>query len=108
MKLRTVHYCATELKPRSTARKQFSKSVSLENVIYLFFRDNECLYIGETRVSLANRIFVNTPKEASSPWYKEANTIQLIQFDDAVDDIARQTLESALILAYRPKYVKKA
>ena len=108
MKLHTVFYQAIDLKPRSSARKEFTNNTSLSNVIYLFYKDEECLYIGETGVSLADRIYVHTPKEQSSPWYKEGNTIHIIQLDKTLDDIARQALESAFILAYRPKYNKKA
>ena len=108
MELRTVNYQANNLKPYSNARKEFEKSISLSNIIYLFYRDDECLYIGETWVSLVNRIYVNTPKEQDRSWYKEGNTIYIIELGDEIDDIARQTIESLFILAYRPKYNKKA
>lgn len=78
-----------------------------KNCVYLFFRDNECLYIGETGVSLYERCYKNTPKHSEKPFFKEANTIHIIMLDDKIDDISRQTIEAVLIQSYRPKYNQK-
>lgn len=33
---------------KSEELQAFKDSISDENVLYLFFKDNECLYVGET------------------------------------------------------------
>lgn len=107
MELKTVKYNAKEMKPRSKVRKQFKNQTSDINIIYFFYKETNCLYIGQTDVSLYNRCYVNTPKESKQPWFTEANLIHIIKLDENIDDIARQALESSFIMAYRPKYNKK-
>ena len=74
----------------------------------IFYKDDECLYIGETGTSLSDRIFKHTPKHLIQPWFKEGNKIFQIELDSGIDGIARGTIEATFILAYRPKYNKKA
>lgn len=107
MELRTVKYNAEEMKPYSEARKQFKNQTSDSNIIYLFYNNTTCLYIGQTGVSLYDRCYVNTPKESEQPWFKEGNTIHIIKLDDSINDISRQALESCFILVHSPKYNKK-
>lgn len=107
MELKTVKYNAEEMIPYSKTRKQFKEQTSDSNIIYLFYNKNECLYIGQTDVSLYERCYRNTPKESDQPWFKEGDTIYIIKLDDNIDDISRQGLESCFILVHRPKYNKK-
>lgn len=112
MKLETVKYSYHDVsKKNSEAMKALKKSINISNIIYLFFNDDECLYIGETDTSLKDRCYKHTPKESESEWFKESNLIHIIKLDDSknsIDKIARGALESSFILAYRPKYNKKA
>ncbi|HHQ4326830.1 TPA: GIY-YIG nuclease family protein [Clostridium perfringens] len=109
MQVKTVHYDSTKLvKDNPELLKEFKEKISISNILYLFFKDNECLYIGETAPSLKARCYQHTPKESESAWFIEGNRIHIIQLDDNIDKIARGTLESTFILAYRPKYNKKA
>ncbi|HFC9206763.1 TPA: hypothetical protein ACF0PM_002222 [Clostridium perfringens] len=108
MKLKTVHYDANKLIKGSEELEAFKESISDKNVLYLFFKDNECFYIGETSCTLKDRCYKNSKKHHEQEWFKECNTIHIIVLDDNIDDIARGTLESTFILAYRPKYNKKA
>lgn len=102
-----INYSYNNLKPKSKIMKKFKSDISVSNIIYFFFNNCECLYIGETETSLKDRCYKHTPKESRMDWFKEANKIQIIELDDKIDTIARQALESSFILAYRPKYNKK-
>lgn len=107
MELKTVKYNEEEMKPYSEARKLFKEQTSDSNIIYLFYNKTECLYIGETSVSLYDRCYVNSPKESEQPWFKEGDTIHIIKLDGSIDNIGRQGLESCFILVNRPKYNRK-
>ena len=87
--------------------EEFKKEISVSNIIYLFYKDSECLYIGETGTSLKDRCYKHTPKESEQPWFKKGNLIHIIELGEDIDIIARQAIESSFILAYRPKYNKK-
>lgn len=109
MKLKTVRYNSSLLKPRSAELKEFKKEISDKgNIIYLFYKNSKCLYIGETSTSLEDRCYKNTPKHAKKIWFKQSNRIHIIKLDKKLDNIARQALESAFILSHRPRYNKKA
>jgi predicted GIY-YIG superfamily endonuclease len=101
MELKTVKYNYYCLNP------EFKNEISVSNIIYLFYKNSDCLYIGETNTSLSDRCYRHTPKESDKPWFKEGNLIHIIKLDANIDNIARQALESSFILAYRPKYNKK-
>lgn len=109
MKLKTVKYEYSKISiDKSNEQIQFKKEIDIRNVIYFFFKDDKCLYIGETGATLKERCYKNTPKHSEKDWFKSANTIYIMQLDMEIGDIARQTLESTFILAYRPVNNKKA
>ena len=108
MQFKTIHYDSNKLIKDSEELKFFKESISDKNVLYLFFKDNECFYIGETGSTLKAMCYTHSPKHHEKEWFKKCNTIKIILLDDYIDDIARGALESAFILAYRPKYNKKA
>lgn len=107
MELKTIKYESGEIRKETEMLMKFKKCISIGNIIYFFYKNNTCLYIGETRTSLKERCYKHTPKESDKPWFVEGNTIHIIILDDNIDDIARQALESSFILAYRPKFNKK-
>ena len=89
------------LKKRSKERKEFSEKTNLSNIIYFFFNEDKCQYIGETSKSLADRCFRNSPKHSKKEWFKECNKVIIIQLDTGLGDIERHALESSFILAYK-------
>ncbi|NNU95811.1 MULTISPECIES: GIY-YIG nuclease family protein [Bacillota] len=107
MELKTVKYNYCNLVSNKQDIQKFKEEISVSNIIYLFYNNSECLYIGETGTSLNDRCYKHTPKESDKPWFKEGNLIHIIKLDEKIDIIARQALESSFILAYRPKYNKK-
>ena len=108
MKLKTVEYDYSMITTDKSIEKNFKNAINVSNIIYLFYKDTECLYIGETGTSLKDRWYRHTPKELDEEWVKQGNKIHIIELDEVVDNIARQALESSFILAYRPEYNKKA
>lgn len=58
MQLKTISYAPKKIIKKSEELQAFKDSISDENVLYLFFKDNECLYVGETGPY--------TPKESES------------------------------------------
>ncbi|MFD0942923.1 hypothetical protein [Savagea faecisuis] len=108
MELKTVAYNYSEINNNQKIKKKFKEDISVSHIIYLFYNGNECLYIGESCASLKDRCYTNTPKHTEKEWFKLSNKIHIIKLDECIDNIARQTLESTFILAYRPKYNKKA
>lgn len=108
MKFHTIKYDPSKIITSSAEYKKLHKETSIANVVYFFYKDDACLYIGETGTSLSDRIFKHTPKHLIQPWFKEGNTIFQIELDSGIDGIARETIEAIFILAYRPKYNQKA
>lgn len=109
MNLKTIHYDNQKvLKAYSNERNVFRGQASTSNVLYFFYKGDECLYIGESETSLYHRCFKHSPKEKDQPWFKEADTINIIELDSNIDKFSRQTLESTFILTHKPKYNKKA
>ena len=108
MKFHTIKYDPSKIITGSVEYKKLHKETSIANVVYFFYKDGECLYIGETGTSLADRIFKHSPKHRIQPWFNEGNIIFQIELDSCIDDIARETIEATFILAYRPKYNQKA
>lgn len=109
MKLKTVEYDYSKMSiNKFKEQEQFKNNINVTNIIYLFYEDDVCLYIGETGTSLKDRVYRNTPKHSGKEWFKKANIIHIIELDKCIDDICRQALESIFILAYRPEYNKKA
>lgn len=108
MKFKTVKYNPTEVletihktsSKEQSAASEFKKSLQDENVIYFFYNDAECKYIGETSTNLWNRCFKNTPAEKDQPWFKESNRIEIIILDKSINSIGRQHLESSFIITY--------
>ena len=88
-------------KAHSKERELFRKNTDINNVLYLFFGDDKCYYIGETSVSLYDRCFVNTPKYSEKDWFDKCNKIVIIKLDDELGSIERTALESSFILAYK-------
>lgn len=106
MIVKTVKYNFQLLKKDEELEK-FKAEIDIKNIIYLFFKGNKCLYIGETNTSLKERCYTHSPKHSRQKWFKEGNQIHIIQLDDEIDKIARQALEGVFILAYRPINNKK-
>lgn len=52
MTLMTVKYDFQLLKNDSKELEKFKAEIDIKIIIYLFFKDDECLYIGETNTSL--------------------------------------------------------
>ena len=88
-------------KGHSKARKDFNKQTNISNVLYFFFNNDICYYIGESAVSLHDRCFRNTPKHCKKEWFNKCNKVIIIQLDDKVGNIERHALESSFILAYK-------
>lgn len=107
MELNTVKYEYSNLVTNKENENDFKNAIKISNVIYLFYYNSDCLYIGETGTSLFDRCYKHTPKEIEKEWVKEGNQIHIIKLDSNIDTIARQALESSFILVYRPKYNKK-
>lgn len=107
MELKTVKYNCCDLINNKEILKKFKEEISVSNIIYLFYKDSECLYIGETGTSLNDRCYTHTPKEAKKPWFGIGNIIHVIELGENIDIIARQALEATFILAYHPIYNKK-
>ena len=108
MQFYTIKYDPSKITTGSAEYQKLYIETSIANVVYFFYKDDECLYIGETGTSLSDRIFKHTPKHLIQPWFKEGNKIFQIELGSGIDGIARGTIEATFILAYRPKYNKKA
>ena len=109
MKLKTIKYdYIAVMLEGSNAEEEFKKAISVKNILYFFYNNDECLYIGESGKKLYDRFYKHTPKHHEKEFFKEGNMIHIIELGSEIDDIARQALESSFILAYRPKYNKKA
>lgn len=82
-----------------------------KNIIYFFYKDDECLYIGESKVSLYCRCYKNSPKEKDQLWFKNANKILIIQLDNKNNEMLetryRRALEALFIVVNQPKYNKR-
>ena len=86
----------------------FKKAISpFKNILYFFYADDQCLYIGQTKNSLLDRCYKNTPKHSRAEWFSQANYVHIIQLDDNIDDIARKTIEGVFIATIRPKQNKR-
>lgn len=109
MKVTEIPYSPIEARKRNSSFKKSTKD--LTNIIYFFYNNDVCLYVGETGTSLYHRCFKHTPKESKSEWFEEGNKIIVIILDDLKSDIentkARQALEGVFILTNKPKYNKK-
>ena len=108
MKLHTVRYDAKKLVVGTPEYEKYKKETSIPNVIYFFYDNDECLYIGETGKSLFDRTFKNTPCHFEKEWFAKGNIIYQLELDKRIDRIARGTLEATFILAFRPKNNKRA
>ena len=90
---------------------EFYNNSQSKNIVYFFFKDTECLYIGETENSIFDRCFVNTPKHKDKPWFQNANNIKIIVLESETDIYHRQLLENAFIVTYKalghPLYNRK-
>ena len=108
MELATIKYDSNDaIKEKSSFRIETKK---YKNILYFFYKDEECLYIGETDVSLYDRCFVNTPKEKDQPWFNEGNKVLIVQLDAKDDESqtkCRHALEALFIVVNNPKYNKK-
>ena len=80
--------------------KIFSQQLKDQNVLYFFYKDDECLYIGQTGICLWDRIIRHEDPEKDSKWFEEAHKICLIILDKKVDVISRRNLESTFIVNY--------
>lgn len=82
-----------------------------KNVIYFFYNTDgdkkECLYIGETSLTLKDRCYTHSPKEKDRPWFQEGNCVYILQLGENIDDFSRRAVEAVLIASIRPTYNKK-
>lgn len=102
MKITEIKFNPLEVqKSWSKERKEFRTKANLSNIIYFFFDNDECYYIGESSISLNDRCFRNTPKHVKKEWFVKCNKVLIIQLDDKLGDIERHALESSFILAYK-------
>ena len=111
MKLVTIKYCPNKAKQKGSSFRVRTKK--LTNVVYSFYKNEECLYVGEAGYALYKRCFVNTPKEADKEWFNEGNTVYIIQLDkkegedDKIVSRRRRAVEALFIVTNSPKYNKK-
>lgn len=111
MKLMTIKYCPNKAKQKSSSFKTRTKK--LTNIVYFFYENDKCLYVGETGCTLYERCFVNTPKEADEKWFNEGNTVYIIQLDkeegedDKIVSRRRRMVEALFIVTNNPKYNEK-
>lgn len=86
----------------------FKKAISpFKNILYFFYADDQCLYIGQTKHSLFDRCYKNTPRHSKTARFSQANYVHIIQLDDNIDDIARKAIEGVFIATIRPKQNKQ-
>ena len=79
----------------------FQNNSIYKNIIYFFFKGTKCLYIGETKNSIFDRCFVNTPKHKNKSWFKDSDNIKILVLESKTDIYYRQLLENSFIVAYR-------
>lgn len=101
MEFKSFDYNSIEVKKsNSKERKEFNKNTRDKNIIYFFYKDDECLYIGESKKTLHDRCFKNTPKHSEKNFFIQSNKIRIIVLETCVGDFERQTLEKNFILAF--------
>jgi len=109
VKLVTIEYDPIKAIKRNSDFKIKTKDYT--NILYFFYKDDSCLYVGESMVSLYKRCFVNTPKEKDEPWFVKGNKVLIIQLDTINDKSLqmkkRHALEALFIVTNNPKYNKK-
>lgn len=88
-------------KAYSKARKEFREKTQDTNIIYFFFSGEECVYIGESECSLADRCFRHTPKHSKKDWFEKCDQVLIVKLADNVDVFGRLAIEAAFILAYK-------
>ena len=69
-----------------------------KNIIYFFYKDEDCLYVGETDTCLWDRIMRHENPEKNSKWFKKGNKIKIIILDKKIDKYSRRNLESCFII----------
>ena len=91
--------------------KQFKNDLKDKNIIYFFYKDDDCLYVGETNTCLWDRIMRHENPEKNSQWFKKGNKIKIIVLDKNIDKYSRRNLESCFIInllrAKHPLYNKQ-
>lgn len=80
---------------------KFQSMAIHKNIIYFFFKGTECLYIGETKNSIFDRCFINTPKHKDRSWFKDSDNIKMIVLENETNIFYRQLLENSFIVTYR-------
>ena len=109
MDVQIIKYSPEKAKKRASDFKKEAKK--LTNVLYFFYNDEECLYVGESGVTLYDRCFVHTNKEKSEPWFNEGNKVIIISLgqinDERESTKEREALEGVFIVTNKPKYNKK-
>ena len=102
MEVFTINFNSSEVKKSySDKRKAFNRQTNISNIVYLFFENDNCYYIGETKASLYDRCFVNTPCHIDTDWFSMCNKVIIIKLDDELGDIERRALEATFILSYK-------
>ena len=91
--------------------KQLKNDLKDKNIIYFFYKDDDCLYVGETNTCLWDRIMRHENPEKNSKWFKNGNKIKIIVLDKNIDKYSRRNLESCFIInllrAKHPLYNKQ-
>ena len=104
MKLKTVNYNYSKIsKKYSMEQKKFKEDINVTNNIYLFFKDNECLYIGETGTTLKDRCYRHTEKLSEKDFFKNANIIYIIELDDCIGKEEREKIKTTFKSVYKIK-----
>lgn len=85
----------------SEERKEFNGKTSDTNIVYFFYKDEQFLYIGESKNSLNDRCFTNSPKHSERDFFKTGNKIRIIVLDSRLGDFERQAIETNFILTFR-------
>ena len=102
MDVTTVHFDSTKVKNAySKERADFKTQINISNIIYLFFGQDKCYYIGETDASLSQRCYDNTPRHIDANWFNNCDKVILIKLDNELGDIERRAIEATFILSYK-------
>lgn len=78
--------------------QQLKNELTDKNIIYFFYTDEDCLYVGETDTCLWDRIMRHENPEKNSKWFKKGNKIKIIILDEEIDKYSRRNLESCFII----------
>lgn len=102
MEFKIVEYSYPNILDKNKKDKtKFKNETSDSNIIYFFYQNDECKYIGESSKSLYERCFINTPKHQSRDFFKVCNKIYIIVLDKKIGGFERKAIEGMFILAFK-------